>query len=147
MIVASKEKWIGSFQLREMLESLAPSRTAPAPPESGSAYLITRRPWRTNPTADCTPLYVGGNTGKSARFRTRIGDLVADMLGLFTEETGHHSGGQHLYAWCRTNQVNPLDLHIAWIEGADCHRCLENRLFGELNPILNRRVPSKCKVH
>jgi hypothetical protein len=51
-----------------------------------SVYLISRKNnwWKRpndKPTKECEPLYVGSTTGKSKRFRTRIGDLIADMFG------------------------------------------------------------------
>jgi hypothetical protein len=143
----SDEKWVGPFQVRKLLESCLDSTTVPKPPASGSAYLVTKTGWQSNPTAESVPLYVGGNTGKSARFRTRLGDLLADAFGFYTFETGHHSGGQHIHDWCKKNEVNPLDLHIAWIAGTECPRCLEDRLYRGLSPRLNRMVPSKCKAH
>jgi hypothetical protein len=141
------EKWVGPIQIRKLLESCLDGAITPKPPASGSAYLVTRTGWQLNPTIESGPLYIGGNTGKSARFRTRLGDLLADAFGFYTSETGHHSGGQHIHEWCVKNQVNPLDLHIAWIEGTECHRCLEDRLYRGLSPTLNRMVPSKCKTH
>jgi hypothetical protein len=142
-----EERWVGPFQIRGLLEHCLDDAAIPRAPESGSAYLVTRNEWQSNPTAESAPLYVGGNTGTSARFRTRVGDLLADSFGFYTFERGHSSGGQHVHRWCRENQVNPLDLYIAWIEGTECHRCLEGRLFRELKPKLNRSTPSKCKRH
>jgi hypothetical protein len=140
------EKWIGPFQIRTLLEFCLDD-AVPKPPLASSAYLLTKAKWQLNPSADSAPLYVGGNTGKSARFRTRVGDLLADAFGFYSAETGHHSGGQEIHKWCRQNQVNPLELHIAWIEGAECNRCLEDRLFRKCKPILNRVIPSRCKTH
>lgn len=139
-------KWIGPFTVRDLLAHAIDS-SIPLPPESGSAYLISRYSWRSYPTDRCMPLYIGSNTGRSARFRTRLGDLIADLFGFFGKETGHHSGGQSLHAWCRQHQINPLKLHIAWVDGCSCHRCLEVELFRELSPQLNRVVPSACAVH
>lgn len=140
------EKWIGPFQIGIMLERcFDPKMTRP--PASGSAYVVTERAWRKQPSGSSGVLYVGGNTGKSARFRTRLGDLIADAFGFFSETTGHHSGGQHIHEWCRANGVNPLDLHLAWIAGTSCHRCLEIRLVKVLTPSLNRMTPSRCVTH
>jgi hypothetical protein len=140
------EQWIGPFQIRQLFESFDDG-AIPKPPDTGSAYVVTKTRWRSTPTVESVPLYIGGNTGNSARFRTRVGDLLADAFGFYTSETGHHSGGQHIHSWCIKNHINPLDLHIAWIEGTKCHRCLEDRLYRELKPMLNRMVPSKCKMH
>ena len=73
------------------------AKKLPRPPEKGSAYVVTQREWSGHPTKESTPLYVGGNSGKSDRFRTRVGDLIADTFGFFGGDTGHHSGGQHLH--------------------------------------------------
>ena len=140
------EKWVGPFQIRRILERCMDDASV-KPPAAASAYLVTVRRWRTAPSRVSTPLYVGGNTGKSARFRTRLGDLIADAFGFYTHETGHHSGGQHIHRWCAVVGINPLDLHLAWIEGTDCHRCLEGRLVKRLSPTLNRHSPSRCSVH
>jgi hypothetical protein len=141
------EQWIGPFQIRKLFESCLDGVTVPKPPDIGSAYVVTKNGWQSNPTKESIPLYVGGNTGNSARFRTRVGDLLADAFGFYTSETGHHSGGQSIHNWCLKNEVNPLDLHIAWIEGTKCHRCLEDRLYQGLKPRLNLVVPRKCKKH
>ena len=141
------EKWVGPFEIRKMLESYSDAGSIPKPPESGSVYLVTKTGWKLVPSEKCVPLYIGGNTGNSARFRTRIGDLLADAFGFYTSETGHHSGGQRIHRWCLDERVNPLDLYIAWINGTECHRCLEYRLYRALNPFLNRQVPSKCTAH
>jgi len=146
-VLAIEEKWVGPFQIRRLLELCLDDAAIPRPPESGSAYLVTRNEWRSNPTTESVPLYVGGNTGNGPRFRTRIGDLLADAFGFYGSKTGHSSGGQHVHQWCREHHVNPLDLYIAWIEGTECHRCLEGRLFRGLKPKLNRSTPSRCKSH
>ncbi len=138
------ERWVGPFEFRKLLDSCA-DRSAIRPPEVGSAYLVTRRGWRSNPTP--RSLYVGGTTGKTDRFRTRIGDLVADMFGFYAAGSAHHSGGRHLYEWCGKNEVSPLGLHIAWVERTGCHRCLEVRLHRVLNPIINRMSPARCATH
>ena len=67
-------RWVGPFKVRAMLEACVDG-SLPRPPEAGSAYFISAKPWKNKPTSECQPLYVGGNTGKSSRFRTRIGDL------------------------------------------------------------------------
>ena len=78
----------------------------------------------------------------------RVGALLADAFGFSNPEIGKgHSGGKSIHGWCLDNMVNPLDLHIAWIEGSTCHRCLESRLYRGLKPELNRSSPAKCKTH
>lgn len=139
-------RWIGSYQIKEILNHSI-DNTIPLPPESGSAYLVSQNSWQTQPTAECIPLYVGGNTGLSARFRTRVGDLLADAFGFFGDETGHSSGGKSLHWWCRENHINPMNLHLAWVERCVCHRCLEIELYRELSPLLNKKSPPRCKTH
>lgn len=141
-----KREWIGPFEVQRLLDHCIDGGT-PMPPESGSAYVVTQRLWKGSPKADCGVLYVGGNTGRSGRFRTRLGDLLADAFGFFGGGTGHSSGGQSVHAWCRENQVNPLRLHLAWVNRCRCHRCLEIELFRELSPLLNKVTPSRCRVH
>lgn len=136
----------GPFKISDLL-GRSTKGEIPLPPESDSAYLITRKSWRNIPTKTCGLLYVGGNTGRSARFRTRIGDLLADMFGFFCEETGHHSGGRSLYRWCRENDISPMDLHIAWVLNTKCHRCAEIYLFRDLSPKLNKNAPARCRSH
>ena len=137
--------WTGPFVIRQLIEECTmASRTRP--PEANGVYVVSQRPWTLLPDEACGPLYVGSNTGQSARFRTRIGDLLADLFGFFGEETGHHSGGQHLFHYCCEKQIQPLDLYIGWVT-TDCARCDENRLFDSLHPRLNRSRPSRCGVH
>ena len=135
-------RWIGPFQFRDMLER-AVNSDAIFPPDRGSAYLVSLRRWRQYPKFSSVPLYVGGITGQSDRFRTRIGDLIADMFGYF----GHHTGGRSLHDWCKESQVHPLDLYIGWVDIGPCHRCLEEELWREMRPILNRRTPPACRLH
>ncbi len=138
--------WIGPYTVDELLDSgLYP--THPKPPEENSVYVISKLAWRCQPTADCVPLYVGSNTGKSKRFITRIGDLVADMFGLFGSETGHHSGGQTLHEYCRKNNINPKMLFIGWLKNCICVRCAEVEIYKSLKPLLNSRIPPSCKIH
>ena len=135
--------WIGPFQLRRLLEnSLKPGQ--PMPPEADGVYVVSLKQWTTQPTANDGILYVGGNTGKSKRFRTRVGDLVADMLGFYGSETGHHSGGQTLCTHCREKGINPLNLWLGWRDRVACRRCAEIELFDALKPIKNKSRPSKC---
>ena len=139
-------KWIGPFTIDELLDSfLQPSR--PRPPESNGVYLISKKNWSGEPTKDCIPLYVGSNTGKSKRFRTRIGDLMADMFGFFSADTGHHSGGQSLHNYCKKEQMNPKKLFIGWVENCSCVRCLENQIYDRLKPCLNKNRPTRCSMH
>jgi hypothetical protein len=52
------------------------------PPEDKGVYVVTVRGWSGAPTRAAEVPYVGP-TGQSRRFRTRIGDLVADMFGFW----------------------------------------------------------------
>lgn len=138
--------WIGPFTFDQIIRgALDPS--FPRPPESDSAYVVTVKPWRAVPSRHSEPLYVGGNTSASARFRTRIGDLLADLLGLFTDTTGHSSGGQSLHRYCRETGTDPLALYIAWAADVSCGRCLESHLYKQLFPRLNKVAPARCKAH
>ena len=141
-----RRKWVGPFRIRDLLADVH-GGSVPRAPQKGSAYLVTRRCWMHIPTAKCEPLYVGGITGGSPRFRTRLGDLVADMFGFFGTTTGHHSGGRSLFQWCKKHEVNPMQLQIAWVKHTHCHRCLEVALVGELKPVLNRKLPARCPSH
>lgn len=142
----TKHEWVGPFEVRTLLEHCIDGTIA-LPPESASAYVVTQRSWNAAPGAECGVLYVGGNTGRSARFRTRLGDLLADAFGFFGGGTGHSSGGQSLHWWCRENQFNPLRLQLAWVNRCKCYRCLEIELVRDLSPLLNKVAPSRCNVH
>ena len=139
-------RWIGPYRIDQLLDDML-SDKFPKPPESESVYLVSLKPWETKPTSECDSLYVGGNTGRSPRFRTRIGDLVADVFGFFSNATGHHSGGQSINAFCRENKLNPKGLFIGWLEGCECARCAENELFERLDPKLNKNRPARCRSH
>ncbi len=139
-------EWIGPYSIDELLDSfLKPS--FPIPPETNGVYLISKNTWNIQPTSDCIPLYVGSNTGKSKRFRTRIGDLIADMFAFFGDDTGHHSGGQSLHNYCKRSHTNPKNLYIGWAEKCRCVRCVENKIYDQLKPRLNKNRPTRCKEH
>jgi len=139
-------EWIGPYTINELLDSFL-NRSHPRPPEVDGVYMISKKPWVGQPTSNCVPLYVGSNTGKSKRFRTRIGDLIADMFGFFGTETGHHSGGQTLHEYCVKEQLNPKRLYIAWVKNCGCVRCIENKIYNQLQPSLNKNQPTGCKKH
>ena len=141
-----KYKWVGPFQMKQLLGDVV-INALPRPPEKGSAYVVTRKQWKDFPTIQSVPLYVGGNRGASSRFRTRVGDLIADAFGFYGGGTGHHSGGQHLHEWCREESVNPLHLYIGWVHKCSCHRCLEIDLYRVLSPSLNQMRPTRCPSH
>ena len=148
--------WTGPFQIRELLERCL-DQDQPWPPAAEGVYLVSRKQWTDNPTVVCGPLYVGGTTGKSNRFCTRVGDLVADMHGFWDGGTGHHSGGQKLYLWCEEHRINPGDLYIGWATAAEwCDRCaeivaakalIEPGVPWERSELLNKNRPPRCEVH
>lgn len=139
-------KWVGPFRISELLENCL-SDDFPKPPETNSVYLISKNSWERSPSLESIPLYVGSTTGKSARFRTRIGDLVADMFGFFQLQTAHSSGGISLYYYCKEASLNPGQLYIAWLEKCGCARCAEHYFWEFLEPELNDKRPPECKRH
>ncbi len=143
---ASTGRWIGPFRIRDLLERCLDENQA-WPPEQGGVYLVSREKWTGAPRAGGSYLYLGGISGSSPRFCTRVGDLLADTFGFFGGGTGHSSGGQRLNDWCVKQQLNPLDLHLGWFVPADgdCNRCLERRWHGTLKPVLNRYHPPRCE--
>ncbi|MCG3727411.1 hypothetical protein [Vibrio cincinnatiensis] len=149
--------WSKSHQISELLDNVL-TVDFEWPPESNGVYVVSLLPWDSQPDADSVPLYFGSTTGRSARFCTRIGDLLADMFGFFGENTGHHSGGQSLYWWCQENQVNPKNLYLGWAEfsASGCSRCAEIFVANMLVPhwkekgdtnLLNKNRPPKCETH
>jgi hypothetical protein len=139
--------WVGPYQIRKMLE-LSIGWKHPRR-DTKTAYVITRSKWDDWPSPDSGPLYVGGTTGKNPRFWSRLGDLIADLFGFFTDDktSSHHAGARSIRKWCRHNEVNPLDLYLAWVKGNRCHRCLETELFERVMPELNKIRPPLCKLH
>lgn len=149
-------KWTGPFRIRDLLASCLDEKQ-PCPPSRNGVYLISGKSWSGHPDSRCAPLYIGGNTGSSDRFCTRVGDLIADMHGLFDGGTGHHSGGQSLYAWCRRRGVHPGNLYIGWGTSRPwCGRCAEIQLarsiIGQWDRraavgLLNKSRPPGCARH
>lgn len=146
LVAFGEMNWVGPVTIGELLD-LGPAGGDPWPPDADGVYLVTRAPWNRLPDHQCVPLYVGSNTGKSARFRTRIGDLIADAFGFFGAETGHSSGGQHIHEFCRDNALNPKELFIGWVDNCRCLRCAENYLYAFLEPELNINRPNRCGSH
>lgn len=160
--MTSKLNWIGPLKVKEYLANCInrdPSwavGTGYWPPDSGAIYLVTTHSWRDRPTQDAGPLYVGGNTSQSGRFATRVGDLIADMHGFYTEKTGHHSGGISLWKWCEAQQHHPGELYLAWACVAPGCQCAEREIFvtfphasedGKIAGLLNKIVPPRCQLH
>jgi hypothetical protein len=136
-------RWSGPYRIDKLLDNLETR-----PPEAHSVYLISKKRWNGQPTAKCIPLYVGSNTGKSGRFRTRVGDLIADMFGFFGSETGHHSGGQTLHSHCMEHGLKPTKLYIGWLTQSDCERCDETEVYQKFKPyLLNKNHPTICRQH
>ena len=138
--------WLGPLRISDLLSNcLDPN--FPKPPERDSTYVISLKRWQRQPTGDAQPLYIGSNTGRSARFRTRIGDLLADMFGFYGKETGHSSGGQSLNRYCLKHHIPPHRLWIGGLSHCDCCRCVECELYETLGSILNQKRPPRCKEH
>ncbi len=153
----SSPVWVGLFKIRDLLENIH-SANQQWPPKANGVYIISKRLWRTKPNTNSEILYVGGNTGKSERFVTRIGDLMADLFGFYGGNTGHHSGGQSINKYCHENKIHPLNLFLGWKKylispeskssaPSNCSRCQEVLLHADLSPKLNKNKPSKCKWH
>lgn len=148
-------KWTGPIRVERLLKNVT-DRTVPLPPDANGVYLVSRRKWTGEPCVDSGVLYVGSTTGKSNRFRTRVGDLLADLLGFYSEGglTGHHSGGVALNKYCGKTRLDPQGLWIGWLEACCCPRCMENAVYDlfvqsitEWRPKKSIRRPSRCKLH
>jgi hypothetical protein len=74
----TKSNWTGPFKISDLLDR------EERPPEDLGVYLVSRMPWKGEPEPECIPLYVGGTTGKTPRFPSRVGELIADMTGFGT---------------------------------------------------------------
>ena len=139
--------WVGPVTFDRLLDS-GVGGLVPWPPEADGVYVVSERTWDLRPDDTSVPLYVGSNTGVSPRFRTRIGDLVADVFGLFVPGyTGHHSGGQEIFNHCIRNHLDPKKLYIGWVDDCRCLRCAENWVYEWMEPELNIKRPSRCKTH
>jgi hypothetical protein len=141
----SNVRWVGPFQLRTLLEKCMDD-DQPWPPESNGVYVVSLERWAGIPDKEAGILYAGGNTSNSPLFLTRVGSLIADMLGFWW----HHSGGQSLYEYCRTTRkkrVHPLDLYLGWVEGIACGRCAEVEVYEALEPELCKKRPAACGDH
>jgi len=140
-------KWVGPYTVDELLDNCL-DNAFPKNPECQSIYVVSKKSWDLRPFAeDCSPLYVGSTTGMVPRFRTRIGDLIADMFGFFQPQSGHHSGGMSLHGYCKQKNTNPKKLYIGWLENCQCVRCAEYFFWDLLSPELNVKRPPKCEEH
>lgn len=147
--------WSKPYTIRKLMENCHDEHQ-PWPPSTNAVYLVSQKAWRKEPSIRCRPLYLGGCTGQSERLCTRIGDLIADTFGFFDGGTGHHSGGQSLYEWCKRKKVHPWSLHIAWATCDPwCPRCAEIELallftstWADRNEDLqNKNRPPSCHAH
>ncbi len=140
--------WVGPFRLRDLLDR-AMDNTQEWPKEEAGVYVVSRRPWKGEPVAESGILYIGSNSKNPEHFLKRIGDLIIDMLGFWGEKanSGHHSGGQTLWLYCRNNQVHPLDLYLGWKHGIPCARCAEGENYYALKPSENKKSPPRCHEH
>jgi hypothetical protein len=139
-------KWEGPLTIGDLLDQVV-AKYPVMPPPARSVYLVSKKAWKGKPDSSCEPLYVGGNTSESERFRTRVGDLIADMFGFYSNETGHHSGGITLNEYCAKARINPKDLYIGWLKKCDCGRYAECTIFEELRPKFWKKKPARCKQH
>ena len=112
-------EWAGPYKLETLLRRSSETDFE-LPPADPSVNIITKSGWTATPSTESTPLYVGRITGQSERFRTRVGQLVAHMCGLFVD--GKHSGGESLHAYCRQKELDPLGLYIAWARRCVCSK-------------------------
>lgn len=162
MAAGKDTEWSTPMRVGELVDRSATDYRV-LPPRSNGVYLVTEASWSVS-GSDCWEairtagaLYVGGNSSNSERFRTRIGDLLADLFGMYARGrpgetgdgkstgTGHHSAGQTLNLWCWLNRKSAADLHIAWQSASACPRCGEWEAFWRLRPdLLNVRTPPRC---
>jgi len=142
-VPSSPSGWIGPFRIGELFANCLDDKQQ-WPPPHGGVYLVSENKWKGVPSSG---LYVGGISGRSARFCTRVGDLLADMFGFYGGGTGHSSGGQHVHDWCRRKKVNPLNLYLGWYVPVpdDCNRCIERKWHRDIRPELNRYTPPRCE--
>ena len=138
--------WVGPFALIDYLGAVL-NEGHRWPAESNGIYVVSTASWRGRPTIACRPLYVG----LSSVLITRIGSLVADMLGLFAHESGHHSGGRTIYFYCKKTGIPPLKLYLGWKESVPWEHCCEFYEYWRLNrPPCNSRAKGKepwCQSH
>ncbi len=136
-------RWVGPFKLRKLLENCLDD-SQPWPQNTGGVYVVSKRAWRRIPKKEAGVLYAGGNTSQAEYlFLTRVGSLIADMLGFWW----HHTGGQSLWRYCRKKGIHPLDLYLGWVKGIPCGRCAEMEIYRKLKPELCKRTPAGCAKH
>jgi hypothetical protein len=139
-------RWIGPLTIESLLRRCVDA-DQPWPGDDGTIYVVTRDAWEREPARRATALYVGSTTGRSPRFVTRVGDLVADLFRFYGEHTGHHADGQRLHAWCREHGVHPFDLHLGWLVGGTCRWCEQARWCQRLCPEIEHATRPTCALH
>jgi hypothetical protein len=73
--------WQGPYRLGDNRGDIF-TNTLIRPPPSAGIYVVSENNWRTTPDAGAQPLYVG----RSNYLRSRLGDLLSDMLGFTGDE-------------------------------------------------------------
>jgi hypothetical protein len=160
-------EWKGAYQLRSFLEECWDRvykgvwRDKSGIGKKG-IYVVSAKPWQGIPTLAAEAVYVGRviakklNKKKAYRFKTRIGECVAGMLGF---PLGHHIN-RYLKEYLEKNgNIRPLDLYFGWAEGVACTACAELEAFDALQPWYalhsswalkskkKKLWPGKCKEH
>lgn len=136
--------WQGPFRLRECLDR--PGGAEPLPPEAGGVYLFSL----SASFATDQVLYVGdSHVSTNQNIRNRIGEEITCLLGFHGEVAGYGWGGILLSEHCRSAELNPLDLHLAWRIELGCPRLAEQQLYDSYKHapgtvLLNRRRPQNC---
>jgi hypothetical protein len=139
-------RWTGPYRAGDLIHAKDQRGVLPRDCDAG-IYLVSGKKWVGEPSPRCDPLYVGGLTGDSRRFRTRVGDLLIDLFGFYGEETGHSSGGRSLDSHCESEDRARTDLWIGWVEDVPCGRCAEIETYDDLKPRLNKIRPPWCVKH
>jgi len=85
-------------------------------------------------------LYVGqSGVGNIFRPKVRIGSLIISVLGFFNEqENKKHTAAEKVYLFCKKNDINPLDLYIAWMYTKQAKE-IEKQFIKKYNPKFNKK--------
>lgn len=140
--------WSAPQLVRDLLQNCW-TEGWPWPPQVGTALVVARYAWTgSSPDPACDPILLDVPT-QPQRFEDRFGALVADLLGFFGRGSGgHHPHGTAVYAWCEREDVNPLDLHVAWLGGsAECVACFAANAWRDLRPRVPTDPPPDCAAH
>jgi hypothetical protein len=109
-------------------------------PGHKGVYVVTGKSWVAAPSERSDIWYVGTVKNDSGRLCTRVGDLIADMLGFFSDKNGHHSGGQSIFYLCDKLGIHPGDLWIGWKQWVHDASDTEKSIIAALNG-------TRCNVH